>query len=565
MDKIKSRILHVLLFALAMTMFGMAYFQSVKNRNLHEKIVLNSGWTVRINDDIYTSVDLASFKFPVTNKGDWVVMAGTLPEDFSDNTTMRIHMIHSVTQIYVGKELIFDYGSDDYRDGKFVGYGSRFVSLPDDSKGRTIMITMLVTENDAFSSITPPEIYHESDHYILFYWERLIPLVVSITLVVIGVIISVVTFLLYFKSYLMERLFCIGIFALCVGCWTICSYNLDFLFTSSLKVKTLLEFFSLYLVPYPLLMYFREDVEERGNRWESFIFYALVFIEIQMFVLSAVLQFTNVSHLSSFSTAFIVLMGVSAIFIVYLVFSALRFRKRHKILVIGFCLMLFLGIRDMFVFAVQKYSLFLGSEYRSYVSAGVLVFVSTMLVDFIHEMRSRLFKTAETQFLEKIAYEDVLTGLYTRRKCEEIFEEIDNHGYDFLIIQFDLNNLKNTNDDYGHEAGDELIVRFANIMKLVFDDGETLGRMGGDEFIVVKKDAYGYDVDEKIARMNELIDDDNTDKNVQVSVSHGYCYASELENPTANTVYKEADKRMYKDKELYYKRTGKGRRRNDVR
>ena len=61
-----------------------------------------------------------------------------------------------------------------------------------------------------------------------------------------------------------------------------------------------------------------------------------------------------------------------------------------------------------------------------------------------------------------------------------------------------------------------------------------------------------------------MIERDNAEKEVKVSVSLGYCHSSELKDPKAMDVYKEADKRMYKDKEAYYKRTGKNRRRNDV-
>lgn len=566
MKFLKTRVPHIILFLFAAAMLIITYLSMDKRENTDSFIKLSTGWTVKVNNDIYENVDLDEFRFPVTNKGDWIVVAGVLPEDFPGNQTMRIHMIHSYTRVYIDGEELFSYGKEEYEAGKMLGYGTRFLSIPENSQGKTLMITMFVTEDKAFSSIAPPEFYDEAADLSTFYEQRNIPMLVSITLIVVGFCISLVTFLLYFKAYSMDRLFCIGIFSLCIGLWSLCSYCLDSLVTSSLTVKVYMEYLSLYLAPFPILLYFREDVEARKKRWESFTFYALIIIEIQMFLLTVICQLTNTVHMSEFSGLFRAFMGVCAVFVLFLVIQDMRSERSHKLLVAGFVLLLVVAVRDLVAFGLSQYGVTKGAEgeYKSFISVGALVFVVAMLVDFIHEMRLRLFRTAETQFLEKIAYEDVLTGLSTRRKCEEIFDSIDSNGYDYLIIQFDLNNLKNTNDDYGHEAGDDLIVRFSKILKETFCDGEILGRMGGDEFIVIVTDAYGYKAEEKIAHMNELMEKDNEDKEIKVSASNGYCSSSEVKFPTARAVYKEADKRMYKDKEDYYKRTGKGRRRNDT-
>lgn len=566
MKFLKTRVPHIIMFLFAVAMVIITYCSMDKHAGTDSFFKLSTGWTVKVNNDIYEGVDLDEFRFPVTNKGDWIVVAGVLPEDFPQNQTMRIHMIHSYTRIYLDGEELFSFGKEEYEAGKMLGYGTRFLSIPDDAAGKTLMITMFVTEDKAFSSITPPEFYDEATDLSTFYEKRQLQMLISITLIVVGFCISVVTFLLYFKAYSMDRLFCIGVFSLCIGLWSLCSYCLDSLVTSSLTVKVYMEYLSLYLAPFPILLYFREDVEARKKRWETFTFYALVIIEIQMFLLTLICQITNTVHMSEFSGLFRAFMGVIAVFVLFLVIQDMRNEKSHKLLVAGFAMLLVVAVRDLVAFGLSQYGVTKGAEgeYRSFISVGALAFVVAMLVDFIHEMRLRLFRTAETQFLEKIAYEDVLTGLSTRRKCEEIFEAINTRSYDFLLIQFDLNNLKNTNDDYGHEAGDELITRFSDILKETFNNGEILGRMGGDEFVVIVTDAYGYPVEEKIATMNALMDEDNEDKEIKVSASSGYCFSSEVKFPTAQTVYKEADKRMYKDKEAYYKRTGKGRRRNDA-
>ena len=164
----------------------------------------------------------------------------------------------------------------------------------------------------------------------------------------------------------------------------------------------------------------------------------------------------------------------------------------------------------------------------------------------------------------RLAYNDVLTGLSTRRRCEEVFKEIDASNKDYAVVQFDLNNLKRTNDALGHEKGDELITRFADALKKVFSQDEVIGRMGGDEFVVIVPDMKGYKLDLNLTKLETAINKDNSKhEDVQVSYSCGYCYADELEEPTTTKVYAEADKRMYEAKEKYYREKGFNRRKSD--
>lgn len=562
----KSRMFHILLFSFVMVMFLVAYGAAYNTRNTEDTVKLRNNWTIKYNDNVSENVDLTSFRFPVAKKGDWIVMTSTLPEDMPEHSTMLLYMVFSVVRVYVDGEEVYEYGLDDYDEGTLLGYGTDFVALPDECAGKNIKITMFVTENNAFSSITTPIIYNSSSVFQSFYSNKLFPLAVAITLIVVGLCIAIVTFILYFKSYSMEKLFCVGVFSICVGCWSLCNYNINYIVSANLKLKVYIEYFSLYLVLFPMLLYFREDIEARKRRWESFIYYALMLVEIQLFLISCICQLTNLVHFPVFLRVFHVLMAVVAVFIGYITVFDFMHDKNHRILSLGLVILLAISIRDLVAYNITKYVARTGAEsdYKSYLAAGALIVVVAMLVDFINTMRKQMIAAAENQFLEKIAYIDVLTDLYTRRKCEDIFKAIDLRNYEFAIIQFDLNNLKSTNDDFGHEAGDELIRRFAASLRGAFNSGETLGRMGGDEFVVMVTDAYDYDIEGKIAKLDALIEADNAEhEDVKVSVSLGYCLSKELDHPTAHDVYMEADKRMYAEKEKYYKKRGYTRRRYD--
>ncbi len=83
------------------------------------------------------------------------------------------------------------------------------------------------------------------------------------------------------------------------------------------------------------------------------------------------------------------------------------------------------------------------------------------------------------QVLSKQNMRDELTNLYNRRK----FSEIKLKTFD--LIYFDLNDLKKINDFKGHQVGDLMIIRFAQVLRTACIDQEMAFRIGGDEFVAL--------------------------------------------------------------------------------
>jgi diguanylate cyclase (GGDEF)-like protein len=90
------------------------------------------------------------------------------------------------------------------------------------------------------------------------------------------------------------------------------------------------------------------------------------------------------------------------------------------------------------------------------------------------------------------ARRDPLTGLLNRRAVYEMAEHelarALRSGRPIAIAYLDLDDLKRVNDTDGHEAGDELISRFAAALRMATRESDLVGRFGGDEFVVVMPD-----------------------------------------------------------------------------
>ena len=149
----------------------------------------------------------------------------------------------------------------------------------------------------------------------------------------------------------------------------------------------------------------------------------------------------------------------------------------------------------------------------------------------------------QTKLLEKLRFEDSLTGLFNRNKFNLDRQDLEKANLSRLgVAAVDLNGLKLVNDGRGHRAGDGLIVRTANHIADAF--AGKCYRIGGDEFVVVDSE-WEQDVFYKaIAAMKENMEKDGISVSVGISWRNSHCDIEEQ--------FDEADRQMYQEKTAFY-------------
>jgi len=94
--------------------------------------------------------------------------------------------------------------------------------------------------------------------------------------------------------------------------------------------------------------------------------------------------------------------------------------------------------------------------------------------------------------LERIAHYDALTGLPNRvllsDRLQQAMARCQRKGHSLAVAFIDLDGFKAVNDLHGHEQGDDLLVALAQRLQSSLREGDTLSRMGGDEFVAVLSD-----------------------------------------------------------------------------
>ncbi len=95
----------------------------------------------------------------------------------------------------------------------------------------------------------------------------------------------------------------------------------------------------------------------------------------------------------------------------------------------------------------------------------------------------------KTKELEHLSITDRLTQVYNRIWLEEVFSQeirrAQRYGLSFSVIMLDIDDFKRINDQFGHPIGDKVLVEISNVLKTGIRATDTLGRWGGEEFLII--------------------------------------------------------------------------------
>ena len=162
----------------------------------------------------------------------------------------------------------------------------------------------------------------------------------------------------------------------------------------------------------------------------------------------------------------------------------------------------------------------------------------------------KLYHTKELGSVKMVAYRDPLTGVKNKQAFQEMKADVDMRIdtlqlKDFGIIVFDVNGLKQVNDNLGHEEGDRYIISGCEVICKTFQHSAVY-RIGGDEFVAI------LEGDDYLQRLN-LLDqfDQMMEEHVReggVVVSAGLDIFRAGRDGDFNSIFERADQRMYEKK-----------------
>ena len=142
--------------------------------------------------------------------------------------------------------------------------------------------------------------------------------------------------------------------------------------------------------------------------------------------------------------------------------------------------------------------------------------------------------------LKMLSEIDQLTGLYNRRKINELFESSHEDKFNTSIL-FDIDNFKRINDTYGHLVGDDILIKMGEIVKKTVGKNDIVIRWGGEEFLIFT--SLNRNLAETLRRKIEAT---KFTQNIYISASFGVAHRADYESITE--LLRALDKKLYKAK-----------------
>ncbi len=161
--------------------------------------------------------------------------------------------------------------------------------------------------------------------------------------------------------------------------------------------------------------------------------------------------------------------------------------------------------------------------------------------------------------LRQQAIRDGLTGLLNRRALDELLPRLIDHcrdkNEDLSLLMIDIDFFKQLNDQLGHAAGDEMLKTVGQIIRSSQHRAADVAfRCGGDEFVIVLPGCPLAPAQQLAAGITSLVEQmaKTIKSNPRPGLSVGVCSMSELPNPSAGELLREADKRLYDAKQSHH-------------
>ncbi|WP_200762305.1 diguanylate cyclase [Nitrosophilus alvini] len=143
------------------------------------------------------------------------------------------------------------------------------------------------------------------------------------------------------------------------------------------------------------------------------------------------------------------------------------------------------------------------------------------------------------------AHIDELTQTFNRRGCQNEIKKFINSGKNSLIL-FDIDNFKTINDRFGHQTGDEVLKKIAEIVKRYIRKDDILCRFGGEEFLVFLPETSFEDSVVIAEKLRSVIENSHFGKAGKVTASFGI--SAQKNKESLEKLFMVADKKLYEAK-----------------
>ncbi len=540
MFKKLSLALHLFIFAFIIIAIVLIFTtkMSVIGHDTEEMYDYSSGWT-------YQDGSKASL---TELKRDKVITITNKIDDRFNEYCLCLHSKNINFSVYVNDEKCYDYHPTFPKlFGKSYGNAIHCINVTDVDKESEIKIIaepIFADGTEFFKKVY----FAKAGQYTKFIVnQNMTSFLLCVITFIFGFCLLLMGLIFYFSSK-NDRLqpIVLGLIAMLCGSWCAMETLFFQVFTDNSAACHFINYTMLILLPAPaiyLIAYMTNNVKSIGKRIVTVATVTDFILQVSVTLLTD----KDYHDLLIINHSIVVFMVLSAFILVFKSYKDKTINDASFIIVIlAFLVLAMSGVVDIIRFHQNP-----AGGYGTIVRLGVFIFVVMLGVYEIHKLLQINKESGHADDLRRMAHEDGLTLLENRLAFNEYERELVylEEGH-YIIVQYDINNLKKVNDHYGHIEGDRHIMGAANLIKTCFGEYGRIFRTGGDEFIAILD---GKNIETRFERaelaFDKMIDEYNEEQNPPIKMEIAYGAADYIcgQNSLGNAE-ELADKLMYEHK-----------------
>ena len=326
-----------------------------------------------------------------------------------------------------------------------------------------------------------------------------------------------------------------------LGLWSANETDVSALIFANRQAGAYIAFVTLMIMPMAFIMFVKSFLEINDNLFWKLICY----FNVTIILLEHILNATGMYYFRQtlWMTHIVIILMLIYLFVVITIKIIRRqLDTRYKYCILALILVFLSTIIDMAGYYKN------GNDSGVFGRIAFLLFILVLGLEASRQAVARLKKGRRIEELEQFALNDSMTGMYNRNAYDYYINN-EKCFDDCMVVTFDLNNLKNCNDNYGHRAGDAYIINAARIIENTFERYGKCYRIGGDEFCCIIPKGKSVDIERVIRKLYHDVDVLNNKRIIptEVGIACGYA-VFKVDDTELEKVRERADEEMYQRK-----------------
>lgn len=504
----------------------------------------NQNWRM-VTQDGRKSV-LSEIPRSLSFKGNTLILENDLPAIHGNNEMLCFLSNNEDVCVRVNDKVIYTYGYEDKNSfGNY--FGNVWCMIPMDASysGQKIFIEINARCNSTGSGNYSFYLDHRSSIICHLVVSNLFLLCNCLVGMFLGIALVFSGFYgaICLSNFGHARIY-LGACVILATIWAFTYANLSQILFHKKATGYLLNYFSFYLLPIPILLLMSFLLPHRAVHYRR-----LAILWSMLFFLLTILYITNVIELETPLQIIHILIMLIALDMLF-TFIRNGNRGNNRILFFGIGLFSVFTLISLIWFYQDRTEKIFFFSMNDLILIGI-DFLVVLFYAAITRSNTRVVQHAE--HLKHQAYTDGLTQVGNRAAFELRMDALEKHRNAITMFMIDLNNLKTVNDTLGHNTGDRLICDVVDCLQTAFGSSGEVYRFGGDEFVVLMDGANKEQALAAQERLMHTLVVHNRQAKHKIDVAIGFSSRLSNENPTESprALLHQADANMYAAKIRY--------------